>query len=61
MRALCQSGALGEKKTSEAHPIFQARTFCLVNKKFSFNLQITSQIDKKNEKVWVNTKYYRDY
>ena len=60
---LCRSGQIARpmpmghtlsSKTSEACPIFRARTFCLVKKKNLFDLQITSQIDKRIKKLqWI--------
>ena len=46
-------------KTSETYPTFRARKFCLVKLKSS-DLQIYSRVGKKNEKVIVNSKYYRE-
>ena len=39
------------RKTSERRPIFRARTFSLANKKNSFDLQISSQINKRMKKL----------
>ena len=42
------------RKTSEAHSIFRARTFCQVKKKKTLDLQISSQIDKTVKKLhWI--------
>ena len=50
-----------ERKASDTRPNFRARTFCLVKKKKPLDLQVFSRIDKTNEKVTVNSKYYNEH
>ena len=49
-------GRTQARKTSEAHPIFWANTFCFVKKKKSFDLQISSQVYKRMKKLQWNKK-----
>ena len=56
----CRSGQIERPiKTSEMHPIFRARKFCLTKKKKSLDLQIYIDLDKTMKKL-VNSKYYRE-
>ena len=54
----CRSGQIARPiKTSEMHPMFRARKFCLTKKKKSLDLQIYIDLDKTMKKL-VNSKYY---
>ena len=47
----CAPDADRASKISEARPIFRACKFCLVKKINSFDLQISSQVDKRIKKL----------
>ena len=44
-------GRVRTRKRSETHPIFRARTFCLVKKKKPLDLQFFSRIGKTMKKL----------
>ena len=48
-------GRTRARKTSEVRQIYRVRTFCLVKKKKSLDLKISSQTEK-NEEAMVHSK-----